>query len=172
MTRTIVTSELSGVGDGDTAEVSADSEDDEPLGLLHTLAVSLGVSESGRIDCFTILNLCCCSVSDEERLSTIGSSQTETTSHQIAEASPVLCRLRGLGRVVLHGGAAVVGEVGHVHITSVQTPHLAGDSQAGADPHLTGLQQVLRHGEGGQRHHWGLHSERGSSGGHSCRGGG
>ena len=83
---TIVTSELSGVGDGDTAEVSADSEDDEPLGLLHTLAVSLGVSvrlrllllsqrllgspESGGIDCFTILNLCCCSVSDEERLAT------------------------------------------------------------------------------------------------------
>ena len=86
MTRTIVTSELSGVGDGDTAEVSADSEDDEPLGLLHTLAVSLGVSvrlrllllsqrltgspESGGIDCFTILNLCCCSVSDEEGLAT------------------------------------------------------------------------------------------------------
>ena len=41
---TIVTSELSGVGDGDTAEVSADSEDDQPLGLLHTLAISLRIS--------------------------------------------------------------------------------------------------------------------------------
>ena len=45
----VVASELSGVGDGDTAEVSADSEDDEPLGLLHTLAVSLGVSVRLRL---------------------------------------------------------------------------------------------------------------------------
>ena len=41
---TIVTSELSGVGDGDTAEMGADTEDDQPLGLLHTLAISLRIS--------------------------------------------------------------------------------------------------------------------------------
>ena len=40
----VVASELSGVGDGDTAEMGADTEDDQPLGLLHTLAISLRIS--------------------------------------------------------------------------------------------------------------------------------
>ena len=41
---TIVTSELSGISDGDTAKVGADPEDDQPLGFLHPLAVSLRIS--------------------------------------------------------------------------------------------------------------------------------
>ena len=41
---TIVTSELSGISDGDTAKVGADSEDDQPLSILHPLAVSLRIS--------------------------------------------------------------------------------------------------------------------------------
>ena len=81
---TIVTSELSGVGDGDTSEVGADTEDDQPLGLLHTLAVSLRISININIDIRTeefdlispecsgihglaIRDLGCGSVSDEER---------------------------------------------------------------------------------------------------------
>ena len=44
VTGTVVTSELSSIGDGDTAKVSADTEDDQPLGILHALAVSLGIS--------------------------------------------------------------------------------------------------------------------------------
>ena len=43
--RTIVSSKFSGVGDGDTSKMGADSEDDQPLGVLHTLAVVLGVSQ-------------------------------------------------------------------------------------------------------------------------------
>ena len=41
---TIVTSELSSIGDGDTAKVGADTEDDQPLSILHSLAVSLRIS--------------------------------------------------------------------------------------------------------------------------------
>ena len=97
----------------------------------------------------------------DERLATVGSGQPEAASHQVAEPGPVLGRLGGLGRVVLHGRAAVVGEVGDVHIASVDTPDLAGDSQTRGDPHLGPLQQVLGHGEGGQGHHGGLHGEGG-----------
>ena len=39
----VVASELSGVGDGDAAEVSAHPEDHQPLGVLDTLSVRLGV---------------------------------------------------------------------------------------------------------------------------------
>ena len=45
MARTVVSSKFSGVGDGDTSKMGADSEDDQPLGVLHTLAVVLGVSQ-------------------------------------------------------------------------------------------------------------------------------
>ena len=45
MARTVVSSKFSGVSDGDTSEMGADSEDDQPLGVLHTLAVVLGVSQ-------------------------------------------------------------------------------------------------------------------------------
>ena len=41
---TIVTSELSGISDGDTAKVGADTQDHQPLRLLHSLAVSLRIS--------------------------------------------------------------------------------------------------------------------------------
>ena len=87
VTGTIVTSELSSVGDGDTAQVGADTEDDQPLGLLHTLAVSLRISVNINIDIrteesdlispegcgvysFAISNLARGSVSDEQRLAT------------------------------------------------------------------------------------------------------
>ena len=84
---TIVTSELSGIGDGDTAKVGADTEDDQPLGLLHPLTVSLRISviinnnktlertvsdlispECGWVYGLALFNLGCSSVSDEQRL--------------------------------------------------------------------------------------------------------
>ena len=49
---TIVTSELSSIGDGDTAKVGADTEDDQPLSILHALAVSLRISEKSIIMIF------------------------------------------------------------------------------------------------------------------------
>ena len=45
----VVTSELSGVGDGDAAEVGAHAEDDQPLGVLDTLGVRLGVPQGGGV---------------------------------------------------------------------------------------------------------------------------
>ena len=44
MAGTIVATKLSGISDGDTAQVGADTEDDQPLGFLHTLAISLRIS--------------------------------------------------------------------------------------------------------------------------------
>ena len=84
---TIVTSELSSIGDGDTAKVGADTEDDQPLGFLHTLGVSLRISVNINVDTLikysdlispkgcgvyslAICNLASGSVSDEQRLST------------------------------------------------------------------------------------------------------
>ena len=49
MAGTVVTSELSGVGDGDAAEVGAHAEDDQPLGVLDTLGVRLGVPQGGGV---------------------------------------------------------------------------------------------------------------------------
>merc|ERR1711868_264901 len=66
--RTIVSSKFSSVGDGDTSEMGADSEDDQPLGVLHTLAVVLGVSQGGWVHGNTVLNLLGCSVTNKQGL--------------------------------------------------------------------------------------------------------
>ena len=52
---TIVTSELSSIGDGDTAKVGADTEDDQPLGFLHTLGVSLRISVNINVNTDKVL---------------------------------------------------------------------------------------------------------------------
>ena len=68
MARTVVTSELSGVGDGDTSKMGADSEDDEPLGVLHTLVVVLGVSQGGGVNRHALLDLLGRSVTNKQGL--------------------------------------------------------------------------------------------------------
>lgn len=65
---TVVTSELSCVSNGDTAQVSADTQDHQPLRVLHSLIVVLGVSQCGGVDAGLSLNLLSSSVSDEQWL--------------------------------------------------------------------------------------------------------
>merc|ERR1711963_224888 len=47
----------------------------------------------------------------------------KATSHHIAVGHPVGCRLARLCGGRLHGGAAVVAEVGHVHVAGVDGAH-------------------------------------------------
>ena len=68
MTRTIVSSKLSGVGDGDTSEMGADTKDDQPLSVLDTLAVVLGVSQGGGVNGNALLDFLGCSVADKQGL--------------------------------------------------------------------------------------------------------
>ena len=49
MAGTVVTSELSGVGDGDAAEVGAHAEDHQPLGVLDALGVRLGIPQGSGV---------------------------------------------------------------------------------------------------------------------------
>ena len=64
----VVASELSGVGDGDAAEVGAHAEDDEPLGVLHALAVGLGVAQGRGVNGGLGLDLGGGSVADKQGL--------------------------------------------------------------------------------------------------------
>lgn len=49
--------------------MGADSQHDEPLGLLDTLGIGLGVSQRLNLDGVGLLNLVGCSVADENGLS-------------------------------------------------------------------------------------------------------
>ena len=60
----------------------------------------------------------------DQGLAAVRRAQAEAARHQVAEAFPVLLGLRGLGGAVLRGAAAVVGEVRHIHVASVETSHL------------------------------------------------
>ena len=62
----VVASELSGVGDGDTSKMGADTKDDQPLGVLDTLAVVLGVSQGGGVNGNALFDFLSCSVSDKQ----------------------------------------------------------------------------------------------------------
>merc|ERR1719422_207630 len=64
----VVTTKLSGVGDGDAAEVGAHAEDHQPLGVLDTLGVRLGVPQGGGVTRHLGLNLRGGPVSDEQGL--------------------------------------------------------------------------------------------------------
>ena len=49
VTGTIVATKLSSIGDGDTAQVGAHTQDDKPLWVLDTLRVRLGISQGGGV---------------------------------------------------------------------------------------------------------------------------
>ena len=65
---TVVSTELPGVGDGDAAQVSAHAQDDQPLGVLDTLRVRLGVPQGGGVTRDLGLDLSGGPVPDEQGL--------------------------------------------------------------------------------------------------------
>lgn len=60
---------VSSLTNGHTTQMGADSDHDQPLGLLHSLVVSLGVSQGSNVDLVGLFNLFGGSVSDENGLS-------------------------------------------------------------------------------------------------------
>merc|ERR1719232_43317 len=67
--RAVVAAKVAGVGDRHAAQMCADANDDQVLGVLATVGVGLGVAQCRRVDSFLAGNLCRRSVSDEEWLS-------------------------------------------------------------------------------------------------------
>ena len=68
MAGTIVSTKLSGISDGDTAQVSAHTQDDKPLWVLDTLRVGLGISQGGGVTRDLSLDLSGGPVPDEQGL--------------------------------------------------------------------------------------------------------
>lgn len=60
---------VASLANGHTTQMGAHTDHDKPLGLLDTLVVSLGVSQSRDVDLVSLLNLVDGSVSDENGLS-------------------------------------------------------------------------------------------------------
>lgn len=79
----VVTSELSGVGDGDAAEVSAHAEDHQPLGVLDTLSVRLGIPQGIGVNGHLGLNLRGGPVSDEQGLASPLKGHVLTCNHNM-----------------------------------------------------------------------------------------
>jgi len=65
---TVVATELAGVSDGHATQVGAHSENDEPLCVLDSLLVSLGVPQGGGVHGTALGDFLCGSVPDEEGL--------------------------------------------------------------------------------------------------------
>ena len=57
---------ITGLADGDTAEMSADADHDEPLGLLDPVGVGLRVAQLVNVDGFGIFDLGLGAVADED----------------------------------------------------------------------------------------------------------
>ena len=77
----VVASELSGVSDGDAAEVGAHAEDDKPLGVFHALAVGLGVAQGRRVNGGLGLDLGGGSVADKQGLASPLEGHVLTCNH-------------------------------------------------------------------------------------------
>ena len=65
---TVVAPELASVSDGDTSQVGAHAEDHQPLGVLDTLGVRLGVPQGGGVARHLGLDLRGSPVPDEQGL--------------------------------------------------------------------------------------------------------
>lgn len=61
---------ITGLTNGHTTQVRADTKHDEPLGLLHTVGVGLGVTERLDLDRVGLGNLVGGTVTDEDGLAT------------------------------------------------------------------------------------------------------
>merc|ERR1719342_2048987 len=72
-------------------------------------------------------------------LATIGSSNSKTCSHHVAETISVTSR-------ILDSTATVIREIGNIHVTSVKTSHLTAHSKPRGNSHLASLQELLGHG--------------------------
>lgn len=59
---------VTGLANGDTTQVGADTQHDQPLGALDTVLVGLGVSEGGDVDFIGLVDLVLGSVTDEDGL--------------------------------------------------------------------------------------------------------
>lgn len=68
VTRAVIAAVISSVGYGDTPQVSADSDEDGPLGFLHPVKVVLWVPQLAQFDGGLLLDLLGRPVTDEQRL--------------------------------------------------------------------------------------------------------
>lgn len=59
---------VTGLTNGDTTQVGADTQHDQPLGALDTVLIGLGVSEGGDVDFVGLVDLVLGSVADEDGL--------------------------------------------------------------------------------------------------------
>lgn len=62
------TTKVTGLTNGDTTQVGADTQHDQPLGALDTVLIGLGVSEGGDVDFVGLVDLVLGSVADEDGL--------------------------------------------------------------------------------------------------------
>lgn len=61
---------VTSLADGDTTQVGADTQHDQPLGALHTVVVGLGVTESLPLGLAGLIDLALSTVTNEDGLST------------------------------------------------------------------------------------------------------
>jgi len=70
VTRTEPAAEIAGFTDGHAAQMGADAEHDQPLGVLDTVRVGLRVAQRLDLDFVRLLDLVGRAVADEDRLAT------------------------------------------------------------------------------------------------------
>merc|ERR1719206_1513031 len=107
--RAVVATEITSVGNWHTAQMCADSDDDQVLGVFDTVSVGLGISQRGWVHSFLAGDLSRSSVPDEKWLS----PPLENGSLSLGDLVEVDLDL-GQGEYVGRGAHAVDEGVDHV----------------------------------------------------------
>lgn len=98
---------VTGLTDGHATQVSADTDHNEPLGVLYSLLVSLGVTKDGDVDGFGLLDLGFRAVTHENGLSTplnhnvLGNGNVGKVNLDLGQGKHILGGAHG-GQKVLH----------------------------------------------------------------------